>query len=100
MNATLYAIEPPTQYRAGFIGTSPNQTPFFFGCGKCGQENAILHGYWGTGPNFADILLYNFKDKGRFGTVTLALLCGPCYKQELEKALSTHSDSERAKQIP
>lgn len=71
-----FSIEPPAQYRAGFVGAE--RTPFYFDCADCASKAPAIAGFLGTGPTFADI---GCLPAGPGETVfrKLALFCAPCY---------------------
>lgn len=81
MPHSLYQLNEPHKWRAGFIGEERKE--FFFGCGYCEAKEPVIVGFVATGPSFEEIaVLEIFGANG--SEVKLALICEACI--EVQKA--------------
>ncbi len=80
-----YELVTPQKWRAGYSGEegTPSYKPFYFPCGDCGEKDAVIKGFMGSGPEFFQIAVL---DKGP-GQAHLALFCETCFdKRQAENA--------------
>lgn len=78
-----YTVEPPTKWQAGTTGAS--ETPFYFDCADCGQEDAEIAGVIAPAdldhaPRFTDLAVIPV-DGGPM--VRAAMFCSACYAERL-----------------
>lgn len=85
MIVTLYTLNPPQQWRAGFAGSGATREPIFFDCAECGAKAPPIAGFLGTGPTFAEVA--SLKGDGPF--LRKAMYCATCTNGLLTKLKSS-----------
>jgi hypothetical protein len=71
---TYYTLNPPVQWRAGFVGAE--RTPFYFGCADCEAKDPEIAGFISSDGTFAGIGLLPAAPKSTF--VKPAMFCREC----------------------
>lgn len=80
----LHSLNPPVQWRAGFVGDSP----FYFSCGDCGAKDPVIAGLISPHEVIGDIdvsqvcILGDMK-KPEEGGLRMAVFCAECFKARL-----------------
>lgn len=82
---TLYTLNPPRQWRAGFAGR--NRDPFYFDCAQCGAKAPEIAGFIGTGPTFDEVA--SMRGDGPF--LRKAMFCRACTDTLLAKQTAVPS---------
>lgn len=69
------ALEPPTQWRAGFAGEGQNRRPFLFDCADCDAREPKIAGIAATGPSYEQLGILTDGPRGS----RHAMFCETCF---------------------
>ncbi len=79
-----WTLEPPTQWRAGYVGSEPNKQPFYHDCADCGAKAPPIAGIYSTDGTYSGIGVLKQPD-GFF--VRAAMFCASCWAKRQPAAL-------------
>lgn len=82
MSMQYWTLDPPAQWKAGSVGTKPNDTPFYFDCADCDAKEPPIAGIISTDGTFTGIGLLPIP-----GSIFVkqAMFCKPCFDARLAK---------------
>lgn len=75
----MYTFDEPQQIVAG--EDDLDGSTIYFDCAECGEVDAVMAGYVGSGPNYEDVALIN---DAQTKYQRPAFYCGACWKKLIE----------------